>query len=117
MNQSKIKPNYQVGDKVKCVFTDAYSIQIGVEYIVTYLHEDECGDWMASVKGLDGSRIADGSLAGDWYAYRFEPAGGTTNPSNASSNIIAVNDHTCPTCSNKKVSRAEKSCWLCGGAL
>jgi hypothetical protein len=29
----------------------------------------------------------------------------------------AINDHVCPSCGNKRCSRTEKLCWLCGGSL
>lgn len=29
----------------------------------------------------------------------------------------AINNYTCPHCKNERVSRDEKSCWLCGGLL
>jgi hypothetical protein len=29
----------------------------------------------------------------------------------------AINDHTCPSCGNNKVSKNEKSCWSCGNPL
>ena len=31
--------------------------------------------------------------------------------------IAAVNDHICSHCGNNRVSKAEKSCWKCGGLL
>jgi len=43
-------------------------------------------------------------------------SGGTTTASTG-----VVNDHTCPTCGNNRVSKAERSknipCWSCGGKL
>lgn len=35
----------------------------------------------------------------------------------AAAPAAAVNDHTCPTCKNTRCSRAEKTCWRCGGNL
>lgn len=28
-----------------------------------------------------------------------------------------MNNHTCPSCGNTRVSKSEKSCWLCGNSL
>lgn len=30
---------------------------------------------------------------------------------------VAINDHTCRTCRNDRVSRSEKTCWRCGHTL
>jgi hypothetical protein len=30
---------------------------------------------------------------------------------------VAINDHICPSCGNKRVSKSEKSCWKCGNSL
>jgi hypothetical protein len=32
-------------------------------------------------------------------------------------NQPAINDHTCPTCKNTRVSKCERMCWKCGGVL
>lgn len=31
--------------------------------------------------------------------------------------VVAINDHICPGCGNNKCSKAERTCWKCGGAL
>lgn len=31
--------------------------------------------------------------------------------------LPAINNHICPHCKNDRVSKTEKSCWLCGGLL
>lgn len=31
--------------------------------------------------------------------------------------LPAINNHVCPHCKNERVSKDEKSCWLCGGML
>jgi hypothetical protein len=30
---------------------------------------------------------------------------------------VAINDHTCPTCSNTHCSKTERTCWKCGNNL
>ena len=31
--------------------------------------------------------------------------------------VVATNDHKCPSCGNDRVSKCEKSCWKCGSNL
>lgn len=40
-----------------------------------------------------------------------------TTQASVSATGQAINDHVCPTCTNNRCSKSEKSCWKCGGKL
>jgi len=110
------KPNYQVGDKVKCVVDGMPVLTYGIEYIVAYLVHYQSREWMVSVNFINGMPVGDCSPKGDWYHTRFELVSAAES-SAISSSTVAVNNHTCSTCQNTRCSRSEKSCWLCGNQL
>ena len=107
----KVKPDYIVGETVKCV-DDSHCNGIivnGRTYTVrSILGSNSLGRWHVILVG-----IPDYYLADRFVRCLNQPAI-ITVPSAGSA---AINNHTCPSCGNNRCSTSEKSCWLCGGKL
>src|SRR5258708_33012756 len=67
----------------------------------------ECAkDWMIRLTGFDTDPTG-------YFEIRPLPSQATTLSTIPVATVQLTNDHTCPTCKNTRVSKLEKSCWLC----
>jgi hypothetical protein len=54
----------------------------------------------------------------DYGSLTFTPENITIDsPIETPSSSAVINDHICPTCSNNRCSKSEKTCWRCGNKL
>jgi hypothetical protein len=64
-----------------------------------------------------GNPCADDFYARDDISTRKRIAKAIDTAKAMNDNQPAINDHTCPTCKNTRVSKCERACWKCGGVL
>lgn len=82
--------------------------------ITEYLNDEVRAGRLVLTRGMKGG-ISKPDLNDQWQSYAavMQAKDVGINPVVS----VAVNDHVCPCCKNDKVSKAERTCWKCGGNL
>ena len=105
---------------VKCINTTGAALALGNTYSVCGESSDSNNTYwifagaIPAVFAASHTNIPGTAWAKDRFEFVFENA---QNKASLMEQSIAINDHVCPTCKNKRCSKSELVCWRCGNKL